>query len=242
MGLNLSNMIVSSFSQPNKVLSEFTGIIPLPYRVIPAKALDCFATLAMTVFPRFSVIARSFASKQSRKAASSFFSVYLLFLLSSPLYGQSFETLLDELSGSQADQLESEISDLKKQEDYPAQPSSTEIITPPEEDTFAPEKNIVTNGVTLQGLDKQTARVFIMDAPVLQPIEFGTLKITVRHCEKAPLDDRQESMAFVTISENQSKGPPINLFSGWMFSSSPALSALDHPTYDIWIKECKTVK
>jgi hypothetical protein len=95
--------------------------------------------------------------------------------------------------------------------------------------------------VTLQGLDKQTARVFIIDAAVGQAIEFGPLKIVVNHCEKAALEDRQESMAFVTITETKLNSPPTSLFSGWMFASSPALSALDHPNYDVWIKECKTV-
>lgn len=37
--------------------------------------------------------------------------------------------------------------------------------------------------------------------------------------------------------------PPENMiFSGWMFASSPALSALQHPVYDVWVIDCKTVK
>ena len=103
-----------------------------------------------------------------------------------------------------------------------------------------PQKNSITNGVALQGLDKQTARVFIIDAPVGQPIEFGTLTVVVQHCEKA--SQRQESMAFVQITEKKANSDPQNLFSGWMFSSSPALSAFDHPVYDIWIKECKVLE
>jgi hypothetical protein len=173
-----------------------------------------------------------------------FFLITIFYLLITiPTFGQSFEALVNELSGSDADQVASEEEEIiKKKEDKSSQPSSTETIMSSEEDEFAPEKNIVTNGVTLQGLDKQTARVFIIDAAVDQPIEFGNLKIVVRHCEKAPLSDRQESMAFLTISEEKSKGSPKNLFAGWMFSSSPALSALDHPIYDIWVKECKEIK
>ncbi len=163
----------------------------------------------------------------------------LLTALTLPSYGQSFDTLLNELSGSDPDEVESERKDSRKKEDYPSPP---EIPPPLAEDEFAPEKNIVTNGVTLQGLDKQTARVFIIDAAVGQTIEFGNLKIIVQHCEKAPLEARQESMAFVTISEEKPKSSPQNLFAGWMFSSSPALSALDHPIYDVWVKECKALK
>lgn len=165
-------------------------------------------------------------------------------LLTTPLYGQSFDALLNELSGSEADQVENETLPPSKVEDIPPIPSSTELQAAelqgsPEEDDFAPVKNIETNGVTLQGLDKQTARVFIINAPVGQPIEFGTLKIIVQHCEKAPLENRQESIAFIRITEQKPNCPVQQLFSGWMFASSPALSALDHPIYDVWVKECK---
>ena len=30
----------------------------------------------------------------------------------------------------------------------------------------------------------------------------------------------------------------MTLFSGWMFASSPALSALEHPVYDVWVIDC----
>jgi hypothetical protein len=164
-------------------------------------------------------------------------------LWGNPLYSQDFDALLNELSGSEVDQLESEMADQQRGKDSaPSLPSSTDLTSPPEDNDFAPEENIVTNGVTLQGLDKQTARVFIIDAAVGQSVEFGNLKIVVNRCEKAPLEDRQESMAFLNITEIKPKSAPIALFSGWMFASSPALSALDHPTYDVWVKECKTLK
>ncbi|MBU3655480.1 MAG: DUF2155 domain-containing protein, partial [Alphaproteobacteria bacterium] len=31
----------------------------------------------------------------------------------------------------------------------------------------------------------------------------------------------------------------VTLFSGWMFASSPAVSALEHPVYDIVVLDCK---
>ena len=31
-----------------------------------------------------------------------------------------------------------------------------------------------------------------------------------------------------------------NIFRGWMFASSPALNALEHPVYDVWVIDCKT--
>ncbi len=162
------------------------------------------------------------------------------------LYAQDFESLLTELSGSNADQIDNDLTEEKKKDkkkETPSAPlSSADLASLSENDELAPEKNIKTNGVTLQGLDKHTARVFIIDAAVGQTIEFGTLKIVVQHCEKAPLENRQESMAFVKIIEAKPNCPSQQIFSGWMFSSSPALSSLDHPMYDVWIKECKDLK
>lgn len=40
----------------------------------------------------------------------------------------------------------------------------------------------------------------------------------------------------VTESEEEAAGP---LFSGWMFASTPGLSALEHPVYDVWVIRCK---
>ena len=28
------------------------------------------------------------------------------------------------------------------------------------------------------------------------------------------------------------------VFSGWMFASSPALNPLEHPVYDVWVLSC----
>lgn len=164
--------------------------------------------------------------------------LFLFLLLTSPLYGQNFEALLNELSGSsEADQGESAPLPVSQE---PLSPSSTGLDLPTvEKDIFAKEDSIKTNGVILQGLDKPTARVFINHAAVGQTIAFGSLNIIVHRCEKAPLDDRQESIAFVTITEKKPNATPVKLFSGWMIASSPALSSFDHPTYDVWIKECK---
>jgi len=92
----------------------------------------------------------------------------------------------------------------------------------------------------MQGLDKIAARVSRFEAPVGKTVRFGTLSITVRDCEKSAPEDRPENAAFVEIDERRSGEAPARRFSGWMFSSSPALSALEHPIYDVNLLECKT--
>jgi hypothetical protein len=91
----------------------------------------------------------------------------------------------------------------------------------------------------LQGLDKITARVSRFDAPVGQAVTFGTLSIVVRDCEKSAPEDRPENAAFLEIYETRPGEARVRRFSGWMFSSSPALSALEHPVYGIELLECK---
>lgn len=91
----------------------------------------------------------------------------------------------------------------------------------------------------LQGLDKITARVSRFDAPVGETVNFGDLSLVVRDCEKSAPEDRPENAAFVQIYESRPDEPRVRVFSGWMFSSSPALSAMEHPVYDINLLQCK---
>lgn len=91
----------------------------------------------------------------------------------------------------------------------------------------------------LQGLDKVTARVSTFTAEIGRPVRFGTLEITLRLCHNRPPDETPESAAFLVVGELRANAEPRPVFSGWMFASSPALSALEHPVYDVWIKECR---
>jgi len=93
-------------------------------------------------------------------------------------------------------------------------------------------------GAILQGLDKVTARISTFPAPVDQEVRFGTLSIRVRACYKTPPTEPPESTAFLEISDIRPGADPVPLFSGWMFASSPALSALEHPVYDVWVVDC----
>lgn len=90
--------------------------------------------------------------------------------------------------------------------------------------------------VILQGLDKVTARRFSLKAGLKEPIQFGSLYIVVRAVYTTPPEDAPETVAFLDITEQLENGEMVKVFEGWMFASSPAISALEHPVYDIWIK------
>jgi hypothetical protein len=93
--------------------------------------------------------------------------------------------------------------------------------------------------VKLQGLDKSVGRTVTFEAKVGSTIQYGPLFIKIHACRKAPPIEQPESAAFLQIWEvppGEEKSEWV--FSGWMFASSPALSAMDHPVYDIWVLDC----
>ncbi len=91
----------------------------------------------------------------------------------------------------------------------------------------------------LQGLDKITARISTFEAALDRVARFGTLEIIPRSCQKRPPEEQPESAAFLEIEETYQDRDSERLFSGWMFASSPALSALEHPVYDVWVIDCR---
>lgn len=93
--------------------------------------------------------------------------------------------------------------------------------------------------VVLQGLDKVTARTSTFEVAIDQPIDFGALRIRVRHCDKTPPEERPEATAFVEIDELRPGQDQKVLFTGWMFASSPGLHAVEHAVYDVWLLDCK---
>ncbi len=96
-------------------------------------------------------------------------------------------------------------------------------------------------GAILQGLDKTTARVSTIEAPLDQPARFGTLQIVARACHKKPPTETPESTAFLEIVDIRPDSPAIPVFTGWMFASSPSVSAMEHPVYDIWVIDCRAI-
>lgn len=90
-------------------------------------------------------------------------------------------------------------------------------------------------------LDKITARTKNIEINLNEETTLGSLIINLKSCQNRPPDFLPESAAYVEIFDtlNQSLEEKNLVFSGWMFSSSPAISALEHPVYDISLVSCK---
>ncbi len=91
----------------------------------------------------------------------------------------------------------------------------------------------------LQGLNKVTAKTSELRIKVGGQIEFGKLIIKAKKCWKSPPDQRPENKILLEVEETDLSGAKKTIFYGWMFSSSPSISGLEHPIYDITAIECK---
>ena len=101
----------------------------------------------------------------------------------------------------------------------------------------------------LQLLDKITARISTKSVSVGGGTEFGTLELRVHYCAYRPPEEPPENVAFIMIFDNgyaekkpkeaqKAQKAQKALFSGWMFASSPAISGLEHPVYDVTLLSC----
>ncbi len=105
--------------------------------------------------------------------------------------------------------------------------------------TFASQW-IEGNRAVIQGLDKITARIETFEVDVSKTHKFGVLDIFVERCIFSKPIFKPESLAYIRIKDNSDRLSEVK-FKGWMFASSPALSALENSVYDISILACKKV-
>jgi len=102
-----------------------------------------------------------------------------------------------------------------------------------------PVETVPQGGAQLRELDKMTGRTKTFDIPAGQEQVIDRLRVRLEAC-RAPDDNAQHgTMAFLEVWDTK-RDTPDPVFSGWMFAESPALSAMDHPRYDLWLISCTT--
>jgi hypothetical protein len=89
------------------------------------------------------------------------------------------------------------------------------------------------------GLDKITGRITNFDVYIDETVQFGALQITPRVCYTRPPTETQRTSVFLEVDQVSLKGSVTRVFTGWMFADSPALNAIDHAVYDIWLIDCR---
>lgn len=93
----------------------------------------------------------------------------------------------------------------------------------------------VSDGANLRFLDKLTSITGDVTLSRGQAAQFGRLIVRLDDCRYPAENPASDASARVTVLDETTQ---ITLFSGWMVASAPALSALDHPRYDVWVLSC----
>lgn len=102
----------------------------------------------------------------------------------------------------------------------------------PEEKVEVPTLSI--GQVILRGIDKLNGTADNIVVATDLPRKFGLLDIELKECRYPQDNPTGEAFAYLVIKEGSE-----TIFSGWMVASSPALNALDHQRYDIWVQRCR---
>lgn len=89
----------------------------------------------------------------------------------------------------------------------------------------------------LRWLDKLTGETADIELVLGQEAVSGRLTIRLDACRYPADNPSSDAQAHLTVMDSSVTTP---VFSGWMIASSPALSALDHPRYDVWVLRCVT--
>jgi len=92
-------------------------------------------------------------------------------------------------------------------------------------------------GGTLRVLDKITGQTEDINFGNGQTQSVGLLSITMSECRYPSGNQSGDAYTLLTIVYNNAPDP---VYRGWMIASAPALNALDHPRYDVWVIRCTT--
>ena len=99
----------------------------------------------------------------------------------------------------------------------------------------AQESAVQGSAAVLRALDKVNGRTVDATVPVGGSAEMFALIVTVSDCRFPADNPTGDAFAYLTVSGSDGGNP---FFDGWMIASSPALNALDHNRYDIWVLRC----
>lgn len=92
-------------------------------------------------------------------------------------------------------------------------------------------------GAILRWLDKMTGETADIELSNGQAAISGRLTIQLDECRYPTANPASDAFAHLTVLDEGQEKPA---FSGWMVASSPAMSALEHPRFDVWVLRCLT--
>ena len=90
-------------------------------------------------------------------------------------------------------------------------------------------------------LNKTTNKVSTKDITVNSKILWETLNIEVLYCGSTPPTEIPEDYVLIDVHDTVNN-ENINIYKGWMISSSPDVTPLENPIYDLWLVDCSNDK
>ncbi len=90
-------------------------------------------------------------------------------------------------------------------------------------------------------LDKISNRLYEKSISVNSSDLLGTLNIKVLSCFTEPPNKIPEDYVLIDVKDNF-KDKYQSIYKGWMISSSPDVTPLEHPIYDLWLLGCSNDK
>ena len=98
---------------------------------------------------------------------------------------------------------------------------------------------ILGESVEIQVLDKITAKVKTLKINVNESLKFETINIEIYACYTNPPEEIPEDFVLLKIYDDINLELNKLIYQGWMISSSPSATPLEHPIYDLWLNSCK---
>ena len=102
---------------------------------------------------------------------------------------------------------------------------------------FAQDTATSGQGAVLRGLDKVNGQTVDVDLRSGGTAAVFGLDVALADCRFPTDNPTGDAFAFLTVREH---GGADIWFEGWMIASAPALNALDHARYDVWVLRCIT--
>jgi len=107
------------------------------------------------------------------------------------------------------------------------------LVTTP----VAAQQAVQGSQADLRVLDKVTGLVTDITMPVGSAQQIGLLDLSLQECRAPRANPNGDAYALLVIKY---RGEAAPVFQGWMIASAPALNAMDHPRYDVWVLRCNS--
>ena len=157
----------------------------------------------------------------------------LIFLFNTNVYASEINDIIEKIQNDESSNI---VNDDALDENEEVEEAEQEVKYYTIKETSADR---FVNSAILRGLNKTTGKTFKLKVKIGTPIYFERLEILPLKCWKSYPEETPENKILVKVFEKDlSHKTKKMIFFGWMFSSSPSISGIEHALYDITLVDC----